>query len=216
MRRPSWLARIGLSSSAHGLWGEGTMDQEAQSERPPNTTVLLAKLIVKLWVLSAVLKLRLWWLSFLRNWLGQSGKPAILHPGSYQFALAHKKAKQLERGFSHLFDVPTIPDFPAGDFEPELTFDPHDEPEMVYTELTYYKIKRLDPHLAIVRYSCTDEDGTISVSEETYEDSLEDLERLQTDVLDSIDCGIDACVLTDQESEVFPHIHLLLASDGAV
>ena len=89
-------------------------------------------------------------------------------------------------------------------------FDVHEqEEELVFTELTYYKIKNLKEHLAVVRYSVVDEDGTIEVTE-TYEDSLEDAERLQQEIVDSIEAGIDCGIMTDQESEVFPTIHLLL------
>ena len=87
---------------------------------------------------------------------------------------------------------------------------------MIFTELTYYKIKNLKEHLAIVRYSVEDEDGTIEVSEEVYEDTLEDAERLQQEILDSIECGIDCSIMTDQESEVFPTIHTLLTEGREV
>jgi len=188
------------------------MEQQRPSEQPPNSTILLARLIIKLTVLSAVLRLRLWWLSFSRGWLGPSANPPVFNPLPKQFALAHKKAKQLDRGLSNLLDVGAGFDLPLGNLEPELGFDVHEaeEEEMIFTELTYYKIKELKEHLAVVRYSVVGLDGTIEVSEETYEDSLEDAERLQQEILDSIECGIDCSIMTDQESEVFPTIHALL------
>jgi hypothetical protein len=188
------------------------MEQQHPLEPHPNSTVLLAKLIVKLTVLSAVLRLRLWWLSFSRGWLGPSRKPPVFNPFPNQFAVAHQKAKQLDRGLSNLLDVGAGLNFPLGDLEPELSFDVHEleEEELIFTELTYYKIKNLKEHLAVVRYSVVGLDGTIEVSEETYEDSLEDAERLQQEILDSIECGIDCSIMTDQESEVFPTIHALL------
>jgi hypothetical protein len=194
------------------------MEQQHPSEPHPNSTVLLAKLIVKLTVLSAVLRLRLWWLSFSRGWLGPSRKPPVLNPFPNQFAVAHQKAKQLDRGLSNLLDVGAGLNFPLGDLEPELSFDVHEleEEELIFTELTYYKIKNLKEHLAIVRYSVIDEDGTIEVTEETYEDSLEDAERLQQEIVDSIEAGIDCSIMTDQESEVFPTIHLLLTEGRQV
>lgn len=194
------------------------MAQQRPSEHHPNSTVLLAKLIVKLTVLSAVLRLRLWWLSFSRGWLGPSRKPPVLNPFPDQFAVAHQKAKQLDRGLSNLLDVGTGLDLPFGDLEPELSFDVHEpeEEELIFTELTYYKIKNLKEHLAVVRYSVVDEDGTIEVTEETYEDSLEDADRLQAEILDSIECGIDCSIMTDQESEVFPIIHRLLTEGKQV
>ena len=193
------------------------MAQQHPSEHHPNSTVLLLRHIVKLTALSAVLRLRLWWLSFSRGWLGPSVKPPVFNPFPNQSALAHKKAKQLDRGLSHLFDVATSLDLPLTDFEPELTLNVHEEEEeLVFTELTYYKIKNLKEHLAIVRYSAVGEDGTVDVSEETYEDTLEDAERLQEEILDSIECGIDACIMTDQESEVFPTIHTLLTEGREV
>lgn len=193
------------------------MEQKRPSEHHPSSTVLLLKHIVKLTALSAVLRLRLWWLSFSRGWLGPSVKPPVINPFPHQSALAHKKAKQLDRGLSHLFDVATSLDFPLADFEPELTLDVHEqEEELVFTELTYYKIKNLKEHLAVVRYSVIDEDGTIEVTEETYEDSLEDAERLQQEIVDSIEAGIDCSIMTDQESEVFPTIHLLLTEGRQV
>jgi len=188
------------------------MEQQRPSEQPPNSTILLARLIIKLTVLSAVLRLRLWWLSFSRGWLGPSANPPVFNPLPKQFALAHKKAKQLDRGLSNLLDVGAGFDLPLRDLEPELGFDVHEaeEEEMIFTELTYYKIKNLKEHLAVVRYSVVGLDGTIEVSEETYEDSLEDAERLQQEILDSIECGIDCAIMTDVESEVFPTIHALL------
>ena len=194
------------------------MAQQHPYEPHPSSTVLLAKLIVKLTVLSAVLRLRLWWLSFSRGWLGPSRKPPVFNPLPNQFAVAHKKAKQLDRGLSNLLDVGTGLDLPFGDLEPELSFDVHEpeEEELIFTELTYYKIKNLKEHLAVVRYSVVDEDGTIEVTEETYEDSLEDADRLQAEILDSIECGIDCSIMTDQESEVFPIIHRLLTEGKQV
>lgn len=193
------------------------MAPQRPSEHHPNSTVLLLKHIVKLTALSAVLRLRLWWLSFSRGWLGPSVKPPVFNPLPDQSALAHKKAKQLNRGLTHLFDVATGLDLPLADLEPELTFDVHEqEEELVFTELTYYKIKNLKEHLAVVRYSVVDEDGTIEVTEETYEDSLEDAERLQQEIVDSIEAGIDCSIMTDQESEVFPTIHLLLTEGRQV
>ena len=194
------------------------MEHQHPSEQQPNSTILLARLIIKLTVLSAVLRLRLWWLSFSRGWLGPSRKPPVLNPFPNQFAVAHQKAKQLDRGLSNLLDVGTGLDLPFGDLEPELSFDVHEpeEEELIFTELTYYKIKNLKEHLAVVRYSVVDEDGTIEVTEETYEDSLEDADRLQAEILDSIECGIDCSIMTDQESEVFPIIHRLLTEGKQV
>ena len=193
------------------------MAQQHPYEPHPSSTVLLAKLIVKLTVLSAVLRLRLWWLSFSRGWLGPSRKPPVFNPLPNQFAVAHKKAKQLDRGLSNLLDVGAGFDLPLRDLEPELGFDVHEEDEeLIFTELTYYKIKELKEHLAVVRYSAVGEDGTIEVSEETYEDTLEDAERLQQEVVDSIECGIDCSIMTDVESNVFPTIHLLLTQGREV
>ena len=193
------------------------MGQQRQSEHHPNSTVLLLRHIVKLTALSAVLRLRLWWLSFSRGWLGPSLKPPVFNPFPNQSALAHKKAKQLDRSLSHLFDVATSLDLPLTDLEPELTLNVHEEEEeLVFTELTYYKIKNLKEHLAIVRYSVVDEYGAIEVTEETYEDSLEDAERLQQEIVDSIEAGIDCSIMTDQESEVFPTIHTLLTEGREV
>ena len=193
------------------------MGQKRQSERHPSSTVLLLKHIVKLTALSAALKLRLWWLLFSRGWLGPSRKPPVFNPFPNQFSVAHQKAKQLDRGFSHLLDVATGLDLPLGNLESELSFDIHEqEEEVIFTELTYYKIKNLKEYLAIVRYSLEDENGIIEVSEEVYEDTLEDAERLQQEILDSIECGIDCSIMTDQDSEVFPTIHTLLTEGREV
>ena len=169
------------------------MAQQRPSEHHPNSTVLLLKHIVSHGTqpFSGLVAF------FSRD--GSAHHLSRFQPIPQSEALAHKKAKQ-RIAVSRTCSMSTGLDLPLTDFE-ELTFNVHEqEEELVFTELTYYKIKNLKEHLAVVRYSVIDEDGTIEVTEETCEDSLEDAERLQQEIVDSIEAGIDCSIMTDQRA----------------
>ena len=82
------------------------------------------------------------------------------------------------------------------------------------TLLCYYQLPGCTGPLAIARFTCrNDSNQIIEVSEERYLHTDPDQERLETEVIDSMECGIDCFVLSSKPAETFPKIAALLA-DG--
>ena len=186
------------------------------SSHQPDTTVLLAALLVKLWAVSLVLRLKLWWASLFRRLPRKlQRKLPVLYPLRNHFLLAHVKVKNLHRGFLNFFEFITADDLPAEDLETELGVSVHQElPAMQQTLLCYYQLPACTGPLAVARFTCRNDDNQIiEVSEERYTRTSADEERFQTEVVDSMHCGMDCFVISGQPAEKFPKIAALLADD---
>ena len=83
---------------------------------------------------------------------------------------------------------------------------------MQQVSLAYYQLPQCTGPLAIARFTCrNDRNEIIEVSEERYTRSSTDQERFETEVIDSMHCGMDCFVISEQPAEKFPKIAALLA-----
>jgi len=81
-----------------------------------------------------------------------------------------------------------------------------DEETAIWSLLSFYLVKQVKGVLAITRYSTYDEEGVMDITEELYGDTVEDFMRLQADVQEAMECGVDATVCTHQEPSEFPQL----------
>ena len=161
------------------------------------------------------MRLKLWWASLFRRLPRKLQREfPVLYPLRHHLLLAHVKAKNLHRGFLNFFEFITADDLPPEDLETELGVSVHPEVPTMQTLLCYYQLPGCKGPLAIARFTCrNDSNQIIEVSEERYMQNDTDLARLQTEVIDSMECGIDCFVISGQPAEKFPKIAALLA-DG--
>ena len=90
-----------------------------------------------------------------------------------------------------------------------------DEETAIWSLLSFYLVNQVKGVLAITRYSTYDEDGVIDITEELYGDTVEDFMRLQQDVCEAMECGVDATVCTHQEPDTFPQLCGYLTENNA-
>ena len=91
--------------------------------------------------------------------------------------------------------------------------------ETAFATLSYYMVSEMPGTLAIVRYHARDDhDRTTAVAEDNFFDTPDDYARLQDDVEDALLTGVDVCVMSNHDPEVFPDINkfIELTEDGDI
>ena len=91
--------------------------------------------------------------------------------------------------------------------------------ETAFATLSYYMVSEMPGTLAIVRYHARDDhDRTTAVAEDNFFDTPDDYVRLQDDVEDALLTGVDVCVMSSHDPEVFPDINkfIELTEDGDI
>ena len=91
------------------------------------------------------------------------------------------------------------------------------EETSVVSELSYYMISKIPNIIGIVRYHVRDDhDRTLGVGEDIFFDSPEEFCRLEREVEEALLSGIDVCVASDHEPELFPEIYKYLSDEDGV
>ncbi len=87
----------------------------------------------------------------------------------------------------------------------------NNEEASVVSELSYYIISPIPNIIGIVRYHARDDhDRTIGVGEDMFFDSPEEFCRMEREVEEALLSGIDVCVASDHEPDLFPEINKYL------
>lgn len=81
----------------------------------------------------------------------------------------------------------------------------------VVSELSYYIVSPMPNIIGIVRYHAKDDhDRTVGVGEDMFFDSPEEFCRLEREVEEALLSGIDVCVASDHDPDLFPEINKYL------
>ena len=85
------------------------------------------------------------------------------------------------------------------------------EETSVVSELSYYIVSPIPNVIGIVRYHARDDhDRTIGVGEDMFFDSPEEFCRMEREVEEALLSGIDVCVASDHDPDLFPEINKYL------
>ena len=86
-----------------------------------------------------------------------------------------------------------------------------DSEETVFSTLHYYMVQAVPGLLGIARFHASDDEtGFYDVTEDAFLDSAEDFSRLQHEVTEALEMGVDVCVLSSYTPDNFPKINSYL------
>ena len=86
-----------------------------------------------------------------------------------------------------------------------------DSEEVVFSTLHYYMVQAVPGLLGIARFHASDDEtGFYDVTEDAFLDSAEDFSRLQHEVTEALEMGVDVCVLSSYSPDNFPKINSYL------
>ena len=86
-----------------------------------------------------------------------------------------------------------------------------DSEEVVFSTLHYYMVQAVPGLLGIARFHASDDEtGFYDVTEDAFLDSAEDFSRLQHEVTEALEMGVDVCVLSSYTPDNFPQINSYL------
>jgi len=86
-----------------------------------------------------------------------------------------------------------------------------DSEEVVFSTLHYYMVAAVPGLLGIARFHASDDEtGFYDVTEDAFLDSAEDFSRLQYEVTEALEMGVDVCVLSSYSPDNFPKINSYL------
>ena len=86
-----------------------------------------------------------------------------------------------------------------------------DSEETVFSTLHYYMVQAVPGLLGIARFHASDDEtGFYDVTEDAFLDSAEDFSRLQHEVTEALEMGVDVCVLSSYSPDNFPQINSYL------
>ena len=153
---------------------------------------------------------------FLLRFWGQSGKPSLLDKGVHGLLMSKIKSENIVTNFAKSLAVIARVDLSADTLQLERSGGGKhnggseggsvDEETAIWSLLSFYLVNQVKGVLAITRYSTYDEEGVMDITEELYNDTVEDFMRLQADVQEAMECGVDATVCTHQEPDTFPQL----------
>lgn len=150
--------------------------------------------------------------------------PSPLPPVRDHLLLAEIEIEEAVGNFFELLDLGSTPDSPPELFSSKLTFqgESHDdeeagellvEEELGATTLTFYSVSDLGEILAVARFAAYDETGNIlAVTEDLYQNSTEELCRLDRETRECIESGIDVSVMSHHDLDEFPYISDIINS----
>ncbi len=153
---------------------------------------------------------------FLLRFWGRNGKPSLLDKGVHGLLMSKIKSENVVTNFAQSLAVIARVDLSADALQLERSGGGQhnegsedgsvDEETAIWSLLSFYLVDQVKGVLAITRYSTYGEDGVIDITEELYHDTVEDFMRLQADVQEAMECGVDATVCTHQEPSEFPQL----------
>ena len=146
-------------------------------------------------------------------------KPTSINQAFYGLLLVQVELEERVADVAELlFGVATV-EVPTDSLQLELaTGGEHDtdeadddSEETVFSTLHYYMVQAVPGLLGIARFHASDDEtGFYDVTEDAFLDSAEDFSRLQHEVTEALEMGVDVCVLSSYTPDNFPQINSYL------
>ena len=146
-------------------------------------------------------------------------KPTSINQAFYGLLLVQVELEERVADVAELlFGVATV-EVPTDSLQLELaTGGEHDtdeadddSEETVFSTLHYYMVQAVPGLLGIARFHASDDEtGFYDVTEDAFLDSAEDFSRLQYEVTEALEMGVDVCVLSSYTPDNFPQINSYL------
>ena len=146
-------------------------------------------------------------------------KPTSINQAFYGLLLVQVELEERVADVAELlFGIATV-EVPTDSLQLELaTGGEHDtdeadddSEEVVFSTLHYYMVAAVPGLLGIARFHASDDEtGFYDVTEDAFLDSAEDFSRLQYEVTEALEMGVDVCVLSSYSPDNFPKINSYL------
>ena len=146
-------------------------------------------------------------------------KPTSINEAFYGLLLVQVELEERVADVAELLFGVTPVEVPTDSLQLELaTGGEHDtdeadddSEEVVFSTLHYYMVQAVPGLLGIARFHASDDEtGFYDVTEDAFLDSAEDFSRLQHEVTEALEMGVDVCVLSSYSPDNFPKINSYL------